>query len=62
MIGIDPDYRIRASQRLLAESHDPLSNALRELDGKKLNLPNRPNHHPNRDLLAARFTDFLNAH
>lgn len=62
LIGIDPDYRIRASQRLLAESHDPLSNALRDLDGQKLHLPNRPNHHPNRDLLAARFTDFLNAH
>ncbi len=62
LIGIDPDYQVRASQRLLAETQDPLSNALRELDGAKLQLPRNPKHHPNRDLLAARFTDFLNAH
>ena len=62
LIGIDPDYQVRASQRLLAEAQDPLSDALRELDGVKLQLPRNPEHHPNRDLLAARFTDFLNAH
>ena len=62
LIGIDPDYQVRASQRLLAETQDPLSNALRDLDGAKLQLPRNPGHHPNRDLLAARFTDFLNAH
>lgn len=61
LIGIDPDYRVRASQRLLAEADDPLTAALRELDGAPLRLPNYPEHRPDRDLLAARYHDFLHA-
>lgn len=61
LIGIDPDYRVRASQRLLAEADDPLTAALRQLDGAPLQLPKRPEHRPDRDLLAARYHDFLHA-
>ena len=61
LIGIDADYRVRASQHLLAEAHDPLTVALRDLDGAKLRLPSRPEHRPDRDLLAARFAEFVRA-
>ena len=52
---------MRASQRLLAEADDPLTAALRELDGAPLPLPNRPEHRPDHDLLTARYRDFLHA-
>ena len=61
LIGIDADYRVRASQRLLAEVDDPLTAALRDLDGVRIQIPNRPEHHPDRDLLDARFREFLRA-
>ena len=61
LIGIDADYRVRASQRLLADVDDPLTAALRDLDGVRIQVPNRPEHHPDRDLLDARFREFLRA-
>lgn len=61
MIGIDADYRVRASRRLLAESSVPFHTALQELDGAQLQLPRRPEDRPNRDLLALRYREFVNA-
>lgn len=61
LIGIDADYRVRASQRLLAEIDDPLAATLRDLDGVRIQIPNRPEHHPDRDLLNARYREFLHA-
>ena len=61
LIGIDADYRVRASQRLLADVDDSLTAALRDLEGVRIQIPNRPEHHPDRELLDVRFREFLRA-
>jgi putative restriction endonuclease len=58
LIGIDPDFRIHISERLLAQRDGPILEALKGLDGGWLHLPKRPKDHPDRDRLAARFESF----
>lgn len=61
LIGIDPDYRIHVSQRLLAQRDGPILEALKGLNGAELHLPQREKDYPDRDRLAARFDAFKNA-
>ena len=58
LIGIDPDYRIRVSMRLLEQEDGPMLAALKQLDGVGLQLPARKKDHPDRDRLALRFERF----
>ena len=51
LIGIDPDYRIHVSDRLL-EIHD---GPLKEIAGTLIDRPNRIEDRPVRDRLALRF-------
>lgn len=60
LIGIDPDYRVHISERLLIRNDGPLLAALKNLDGGKLRMPLRPRDNPDRDRLAARFEQFKN--
>ena len=59
LIGIDPDYRIHVSDRLL-EIHDGpfLELGLKQITGTLIQLPRRIEDHPDRDRLAFRFEEF----
>ena len=54
LIGVDPDYRIHLSDRLL-EIHD---GPLKGIAGTLIDRPNRIEDRPDRDRLAIRFEQF----
>jgi putative restriction endonuclease len=58
LIGIDPDYRIHVSDRLLARRDGPMLEALKGLDKGRLHLPARLKDCPDRDRLAVRYEIF----
>ncbi|WP_439400453.1 HNH endonuclease (plasmid) [Bradyrhizobium sp. PMVTL-01] len=55
LIGIDPDYRLHVSDRLLAQNDGPMLEALKWLHGNTIHLPGRAKDLPDRDRLAMRF-------
>ena len=61
LIGIDPDYRVHVSDRLLDQRDGKMLEALKLLDGAKIHLPRRSNDYPDRDRLAQRFELYQNA-
>lgn len=61
LIGIDPDYRLHVSERLLAQKDGPLLESMKQLHGQKIRLPKRAQDCPDRDRLALRFGHFLSA-
>jgi putative restriction endonuclease len=58
LIGIDPDYRLHVSERLLGQRDGPMLEALKRLNGGTIHLPNRDKDQPDRDRLALRFERF----
>jgi len=62
LIGINPDYRIHVSNRLL-EIHDGpfLELGLKGVEGQMIQLPRRVEDCPDRDRLARRFDQFKKA-
>jgi len=60
LIGIDPDYRLHVSERLLGQKDGPMLEALKDLNGRAIHLPNRNQDRPDRDRLALRFETFKN--
>jgi putative restriction endonuclease len=58
LIGIDPDYRLHVSGRLLGQHDGPMLEALKQLDGGTLHPPTRAQDQPDRDRLALRFERF----
>jgi putative restriction endonuclease len=58
LIGIDPDYRLHVSERLLTQSDGPMLEAMKGLNGGLLRLPKRIRDYPDRDRLALRFDRF----
>lgn len=46
LIGIDPDYRLHVSERLLAQRDGPMLEAIKALEGGALRLPKRHEDHP----------------
>jgi putative restriction endonuclease len=58
LIGIDPDYRLHVSERLLGQNDGPMLEALKRLNGGTIHLPNRDKDRPDRDRLAVRFERF----
>jgi putative restriction endonuclease len=58
LIGIDPDYRLHVSERLLVQEDGPMLEALKRLNGESIHLPNRDQDRPDRDRLALRFERF----
>ena len=58
LIGIDPDYRLHVSNRLLEQTDGPMLEALKRLKGGTIHLPARVRDHPDRDRLALRFERF----
>lgn len=58
LIGIDPDYRLHVSDRLLDKKDGPLLEGLKQLKGTSIHLPKRKVDWPDRDRLAMRFEQF----
>ena len=58
LIGINPDYRLHVSERLLSQNDGPMLESFKQLNGNKLRLPTRLIDYPDRDRLAVRFEEF----
>jgi putative restriction endonuclease len=58
LIGIDPDYRLHVSSRLMDQSDGPMLEALKQLHHRTLRLPTRQQDWPDRDRLSLRFGEF----
>ncbi len=58
LIGIDPDYKIHISDKLLAQNDGPMLETLKKQNGQRIYLPNRKKDHPDQDRLAERFERF----
>jgi putative restriction endonuclease len=58
LVGIDPDYRLHVSARLLRQNDGPMLEALKGTDGGTIHLPGRVKDRPDRDRLAMRFERF----
>ena len=58
LIGIDPDYRLHVSDRLLVRNDGQMLEALKRLNGGTIHLPRRAQDSPDRDRLALRFERF----
>ena len=61
LIGIDPDYRLHVSDQLLVKEDGPMLEALKQLHGATIGLPDRHRDRPDRDRLALRFERFKSA-
>lgn len=61
LIGVDPDYRLHVSERLLVQNDGPMLEALKRLNGESIHLPSRKQDWPDRERLAVRFDRFLTA-
>ena len=61
LIGIDPDYRVHVSDRLLEQHDGKMLEALKLLDGGKIHMPRRSEDFPDRDRLAQRYELFRRA-
>jgi putative restriction endonuclease len=58
LIGIDPDYKVHVSDRLLDRHDGPLLEALKKLKDETIHLPVRHKDRPDRERLALRFERF----
>src|ERR1700688_1386080 len=58
LIGIDQDYRLHVSDRLLGQVDGPMLEGLKSLAGQKIHLPGRARDLPDRARLALRFERF----
>lgn len=58
LIGIDPDYGLHVSDRLLEQNDGPMLDALKRLKGETIRRPSRLQDYPDRDRLALRFELF----
>jgi putative restriction endonuclease len=58
LIGIDPDYRLHVSPRLMDQKDGPMLETLKQLDRHEIRHPARARDLPDRDRLAIRFDAF----
>ena len=58
LIGINPDYKLHVSERLLSQNDGPMLESFKQLNGNKLRLPTRLIDYPDRERLALRFEEF----
>jgi putative restriction endonuclease len=57
-IGIDPEFRLHVSDRLLARDDGPMLAVVMDLHGETIHRPPRGRDRPDRDRVAARFELF----
>ena len=60
LIGIDADYKVHVSERLLSQKDGPMLEAMKKLHGGTILMPGRDRDRPDRDRLAQRFERFKN--
>ena len=58
LIGITPDYQLKVSARLLEQHDGPMLALLKELGGRSIRLPRRPQDRPDPERLALRYEQF----
>lgn len=58
LIGIDADFKIHVSARILDQRDGPTLEALKRLNANRIYLPSRAKDMPDRDRLAMRFAQF----
>ena len=58
LIGVDPDYRIHVSDKLLDLHDGPMLEALKGVDGNRIRLPKRCIDYPDPERLEERFAQF----
>ena len=58
LIGIDPDFKIHVSRRILDQKDGPTLEALKRLHSNRIYLPSRGKDRPDQDRLALRFEQF----
>jgi putative restriction endonuclease len=58
LLGVDPDFRIHVSRRLLTMKDGPMLELLKRVHGAHLHLPDREKDRPDRERLVARFDVF----
>lgn len=58
LIGIDPDFKIHVSKQILYQQDGPTLEALKRLHANRIYLPASRRDMPDRDRLAARFSQF----
>ena len=61
LIGVDPDYRVHVSGKLLQQKNGPMLEAMKRLDGERIWLPARKGDRPDRERLESRFAQFRKA-
>lgn len=57
LIGIDPDYLLHVSGRLMQQTDGPMLEALKQLHHHSIRLPPRLQDRPDRDRLTVRFEE-----
>src|SRR5688500_10320374 len=58
LIGIDADFRIHVSKRILEQKDGPTLEALKRIHSSRIYLPSRGQDQPDRDRLTVRFEQF----
>jgi putative restriction endonuclease len=58
LIGISPDYEVHVARSLMDEEDGPMLEVLKTFDRKRIHLPSRRSHRPDRERLALRFERF----
>ncbi len=59
ILGVAPDYRVAIRADVLAEIDGPmLQHGLKDMDGRRIDVPRAERLRPNRDYLAERFERF----
>jgi putative restriction endonuclease len=58
LLGVDPDFRIHVSRRLLTQDGGAILELLKKVHGQKILLPGRKRDHPDPDRLQVRFDVF----
>ncbi|MEO8671163.1 MAG: HNH endonuclease [Tahibacter sp.] len=58
LIGIDPDFRMHVSPRLLEQKDGPMLEAIKRLHHESIRLPMRIRDRPDRERLEIRFNEF----
>ena len=60
-LGISPDYVVHINKELLAEKNGPmLKHGIQEMNGKTIQVPQKPKERPRHDALEYRFELFTN--
>jgi putative restriction endonuclease len=59
LVGVDPDYRVRVSPRLLEDEDGPMLDLLKGFHAQPLSIPRAAAHRPDRERLSVRFEQFL---